>query len=233
MTAAATAERPRTERPPRKTKTTTDDATERRKALEVDDQTAFAIETLKGDIRDRLLEYIKGLDTPWSKMTENQQKRCIENVGVFSGSFVLDAVTLIATREFDHIEVKLGDMKISAKGIEMKLTTPGSLEDLETLYRRNNQLLCLVPVAPNEFMGERKPAEPDVIGDLKLPKTDKQVQREADAKEAGADKATGELPPPPTEQPPTAQPEQGASAPPAPATIGDQAPTHSESAGQG
>lgn len=131
-----------------------------------------AAESLKGDIRDEFLTEIKQLKKPWEKLTEYEQERLIHRCRDIAGNLVRNAVEIAAARGFEHIPVSIGKFTVDAeKGIQSTFAMARSDENLLAMGRRIGSVVLLVPLDLHDFMGERKPAEPEVVGDLALPKT--------------------------------------------------------------
>lgn len=139
--------------------------------IEITAQTAIAAESLKGDVRDAILQMVKGLAKPWAKMTEWEQESAIRQCADIAGKLVHETVRITASRGFDHIPVSLGTFTVDAeKGIQSKFAMARTPDNLVAMGERLGSIVLLIPMDVHEFMGEKKPAEADVVGDLAMPK---------------------------------------------------------------
>lgn len=140
--------------------------------IEITAQTLIKSETLKGDVTKALLDHIQAQPKPWAKMTEYEQERCIHGCRDIAGKLVHEAVRLTASRGFEHIPVSIGKFSVDAeKGIQSSFAMSRSDENLLAMGRRLGSVVLLIPMDLHDFMGERRPTEPDVVGDLSIPKT--------------------------------------------------------------
>lgn len=146
--------------------------------------------TLTGDVRDEILREFKLIAKPWQKMNESEQERLIHRATDVAASIVDRAVDIVASRGCEHFLVKLGDVTFSReKGIVSKIGMAFSKEGIAALANRSGDIIVLVARDAHEFAGMRAEAQPEVVGDLAMPK--EQI-----------DPATGEItsrPPAPSE----------------------------------
>jgi hypothetical protein len=150
---------------------TTEAKADAAETVEITAQTMMAAESLKGDIRDALLTEIKQLKKPWEQMAEYEQERVIHRCRDIAGKLVHETVRITAARGFINMPVQLGKFTVEAeKGISCSFNMARSPENLLALGERIGSIVLIVPVDVHDFMGERKPAEADVVGDLRMPK---------------------------------------------------------------
>jgi hypothetical protein len=156
------------------------------------------VKTLRGDIRDFVLTEFKGVDKPWQKMTEREQERLIHRARDIADAVIRGTIDTIANRGFEHYYAQLGKMAVD-KGIEAKITMPYTDEAMAGLASRRGQTIIIIARDQHEFEGESRKAEPEVLGDLGLPKPDgdgAQTEAAAPDPETGperVDPETGEV----------------------------------------
>lgn len=81
----------------------------------------LAARTLRGDLRDKILEFVRRQKQPWSLLNEEQQTGVVNEVTRIAGALVDGAVAIVATRDFPAIVAKVRDCKAGEKGIEAKV----------------------------------------------------------------------------------------------------------------
>lgn len=129
-----------------------------------------AAETLTGDIRDAVLAEFKHIDKSWAKMTEDEQQRLINRAGDIADRLVIDAVDIIAGQGLPSLPIKVG--KIVIEGSECKGSFECYADDEALLRIRHLQgsRAMFVLASPDAYRGEQTSPQPEVVGDLALPK---------------------------------------------------------------
>lgn len=130
----------------------------------------LAVDTLRGDIRDQILAEFKHLPDAWQKMTEDQQARCIHRADRIAEDVVTGAVAAIAPRGFSNIVASI-EQFTRKDGLKVVLQASATVDVITKLAEHGMNSVVLVLAEPAKFMGERKPAETDNVGDLAIPKT--------------------------------------------------------------
>lgn len=138
------------------------------KAPETQEQ--FDSETLRGDVRDAVLSEFKLMPKPWQQMNEEEQGRIITRAIDIADKVVTGAVDLVAARGLAAMPISVG--KFTVDGSEIKGTYTAFADDEALLRIRHlaERRAMFVMADPAEYQGERKPAEPEVVGDLAMPK---------------------------------------------------------------
>lgn len=156
------------------------------------EQVALAAETLTGDIRDQLLPLICGMETPWSKLSERDQKWRIESITKAAERAVRGAVRIVANQGFPHIAMRTGKWNVN-DGLKLEVTGAASVENITRLAEHGPGECILVLVEVGEYFGERASvrAEPDQRAmDLDEDPVE-EARREAEV-DAAEDEAEGE-----------------------------------------
>lgn len=138
--------------------------------------------TLLGDVRDALLAEFKAIDKPWSKMTEDEQGRLILRADDIAGDLVHGAVGCVAHHGFSHVGASL-EQFTRKDGLKITLKSAATVDHITKLAEHGMNSVVLVFAEPAKFMGERKPAEPDNVGDLAIPKMGQGAPSDPDALE--------------------------------------------------
>src|SRR5579872_698598 len=125
--------------------------------------------TLSGDIRDEILREFKTTPDVWQKLDEEQQRRLIERARSIAYRLVDTAVDIVVSRGTEAYRVKIGKFGVDEKGVVKCEFTLGYDEDaLLWVARHRNDVVALVGKDVHDFLGEQKPAKPEVIGSLRM-----------------------------------------------------------------
>lgn len=122
------------------------------------------LDTLRGDIRDAMLNRIRHMKTSWALCTEAEQAEIANGLELAAKNLVRGVVRQLTAHEFPHAVVTLGEVKIGgSKGIEAKLTCQNIELNRNVLGDHVGQMVQVVMIDSEKFMGERSPAdvEPD------------------------------------------------------------------------
>lgn len=118
------------------------------------------LDTLRGDIRDAMLSRIKHMKTSWPLLTEAEQAEIVNGLELAAGHLVRAVVRELTAHEFPHAVVSLGEVKIGGtKGIEAKITCQNIEVNRNTLGDHVGQMVQIVMIDSDKFMGEREPAD--------------------------------------------------------------------------
>jgi hypothetical protein len=133
------------------------------------DTLILASETLRGDVRDEVLREFKGLQKPWAQMNESEQERLIHRAQDIAYRLVKASVEIVAHGGVAHLTSRVEQFTVKPDGIKITLTVGATTENMITLAK-NCGPCVLALVDPSKYTGERKKAEPEVVGDLAMPK---------------------------------------------------------------
>lgn len=127
-------------------------------------------ETLRGDVRDEILREFKHMPKPWQQMTEDEQQRLIDRASDIADALVRKAVDLVAGRGLPSLPIEVG--KITIDGAACKGTFECFTDDESLLRIRHLQgsRAVFVLATIDAFKGEQTKPEPEVVGDLAMPK---------------------------------------------------------------
>lgn len=128
--------------------------------MEATNTVEMQAETLSGDIRDQFLDVLRGLDEPWTKLSEHQQKRAISNIEKLSRDVVRGSVDIVAQTGFVHMLVTTGEWTVK-DGIKLKVNASGSVEDITKLAEHGGGSAILVFADAAAYFGERAEAKAD------------------------------------------------------------------------
>lgn len=118
------------------------------------------LETLRGDIRDAMLNRIRHMKTSWSLCTEAEQAEIVNGLELAAKNLVRGVVRELTAHEFPHAVVTLGEVKIGGtKGIEAKITCPNIEVNRNTLGDHVGELVQIVMIDSDKFLGERDSAD--------------------------------------------------------------------------
>lgn len=128
--------------------------------MEATNTVEMQAETLSGDIRDQFLDVLRGLDEPWIKLSEHQQKRAISNIEKLSRDVVRGSVDIVAQTGFVHMLVTTGEWTVK-DGIKLKVNASGSVEDITKLAEHGGGSAILVFADAAAYFGARAEAKAD------------------------------------------------------------------------
>ena len=122
--------------------------------LEIDDPVVeLAADTLRGDVRDSLLDWIKANPKPWSQMGEADQRALAGAANRYAGTLVREVCKLVAANERPCIVATLTEYK-EKDGVEAKLKLPSRGEVVAQLHEACGREVLIVTSGAEEYMGE-------------------------------------------------------------------------------
>lgn len=128
--------------------------------METTEHLDLQVETLSGDIRDSLLTHLRDMKSGWAMMGERDQRAKIGVLERAAEDLVRKVVNLVSGTQYPEIEATVGPVKLD-KGVEIKLATVDTVENITALAKHGKARAVLVLVDPKIFYGEREPAEVD------------------------------------------------------------------------
>lgn len=152
--------------------------------IEIGDEIDLAADTLRGDIRDVMLDRVKNLRKPWPQMSEYEQAEIIAGFDRVAKKLVRDAVRIVAAENQVEVSATLEQVAIK-DGIKATLTLSRHAQGRHELADAVGQEILIVVLDSERHDGERAEAkaDPDQPG---LPIDDKPV---FDTTANGADQA--------------------------------------------
>ena len=140
-------------------------------ADDLSEQTWDKINTLKGDVRDNILEWFKEKKPTWNDQNERQQVMTIGEIEGMAGELVRNVAKLVATRGFDYMSITLSKYTVDREKalVSTTFSLPRTMDNIRFMDECLDTTVQMVPMTVAEFLGMRAAAKPDVIGDLRLP----------------------------------------------------------------
>lgn len=120
----------------------------------------LAADTLRGDVRDSLLNWFKAQPKSWPFMAEREQRDLANAADRFAETLVKQACQIIASGERPCVVAKLVEYK-EKDGIEAKLKFDGKAETVVALHEACGREVLLVTSGAEEYLGEAGEAEID------------------------------------------------------------------------
>lgn len=121
---------------------------------------AMAADTLRGDVRDALLAWVKQTPKPWSQMTEVEQRDLAGRADSFSRAILRQACQFIAANERPVIVANLVEYK-EKEGVEAKLKLASTGANVAALHEACGREVLIVTSGYDEVSGEAGEAEID------------------------------------------------------------------------
>lgn len=122
-------------------------------------------ETLRGDVRNSILDFIKAMPKSWAYMSEAERRDVANSLDRYSFTLVKEACTIIASKERPCVTATLVEYKEKGKGVEAKLKLSSTAEVVESLHGACSQDVLLVTSGFDVFNKEGEKAEALVPGD--------------------------------------------------------------------
>jgi hypothetical protein len=154
-----------------------------------DEETELNTESLRGDIRDRILTEFKHIPNVWPKMAESEQERLISRAQDIASELVRKAVDLVAERGLPALPIEVGKITIDGGACKGMFECYADDENLLRIRHLQGSRAMFVLASPDAFNGEKKPQETDNVGDLAMPKGDEPRADEANLEQVGQGKA--------------------------------------------
>jgi len=124
---------------------------------QADETVTLGIETLRGDIRDRILDNIARQMPCWTKLSEQEQKKFIGRADTIAYDTVREAAQIIAHQGFAHLIVSTGKWTVK-DGIKLEVGASSSVDDITKLAEHGAGSAVLVLAEPSVFFGQRADA---------------------------------------------------------------------------
>jgi hypothetical protein len=125
-----------------------------------DEETELNTETLRGDIRDRILTEFKHIPNVWPKMAESEQERLISRAQDIAGELVRKAVDLIAERGLPALPIEVGKITIDGGACKGTFECYADDENLLRIRHLQGKRAMFVLASPDAFNGEQARQKP-------------------------------------------------------------------------
>ncbi len=141
------------------------DVLHRRLAVELDqffpDDTAeqYAAETLKGDLRDAMLERVKHLKKPWAQMTQSEQSDCVYGLESAAASILRNIIEIIAMDRREVIKASVKGATVKEDGIEVKLIMTRDEEGRHDMLDAVGAMAFMTVASVAPYWGQRQGAD--------------------------------------------------------------------------
>jgi len=116
---------------------------------------------LMGEVRDALLMQVRSMETPWSKLSEDEQADRIAAITATAESTVRRAAHAIAKSGFDHVPVIIKDFTVKGGAIKGKFEALVSEPNVIRLSDHQETAAVIVLVDHERYMGAETEAKPD------------------------------------------------------------------------
>lgn len=129
------------------------DTTIEEPANDFDPLIELAADTLRGDVRDSLLDWFKAQPKSWPFMAEREQRDLADAADRYAATLVKSACKIIAAGERPCIVATLVEYK-EKDGVEAKLKLPSKGEVVSALHEACGREVLIVTSGAEEFLGE-------------------------------------------------------------------------------
>lgn len=129
----------------------------------------FDDKTLRGDIRDMILDEFKHIDGPWAKANEDEQQRRINRAGDIADQLVRQAIDLIAARGLPSLPIEVGKIEVDGAALKGKFECYADDDNLLRMRHLQGHRAMFVLASPDRYLGEKEPQIPDNVGSLAMP----------------------------------------------------------------
>ncbi len=132
---------------------------------------AIAADTMKGDMRDLVLDRIKNLKKPWQQMPEHEQKNLVWDIERAVEAAITQAVEIIAADKRPVIKATLEKCTVK-DGIDATLKLSKHDPQRHSLIDATGATVMIAFANANAFMGKREDAKTDADQPTIFDKTD-------------------------------------------------------------
>ena len=126
----------------------------------IDPLIELTADTLRGDIRDSVLNWFKAQPKAWPFLSEREQKDLADAVDAFSYGLIKKAAKIIAAGERPTIVARLVEYR-EKDGVEAKLKLASTGEVVAQLHEAVGQDVLVVATGAADFSGQRGDADID------------------------------------------------------------------------
>lgn len=120
-----------------------------------------ASEHLMGEIRDALLMQVRSMETPWSKLSEDEQADRIKIVSRTAEWAVRQMAHTIAKQGFEYVPAILKDFTVKAGAVKGKFEALVSERNVIRLADHQDKAAIIVLVDADQYLGAATEAKPD------------------------------------------------------------------------
>ncbi len=128
--------------------------------IEISDEIDLQADTLRGDIRDVMLDRIKNMRKPWAQMSNYEQSETIAGFDRVAKKLVRDAVRLVAAENQVEVTATLEQVAIK-DGIKATLTLSRHAQGRHELADAVGQEILIVVLDSDRHDSERREAKAD------------------------------------------------------------------------
>jgi hypothetical protein len=154
-----------------------------------DETIELATDTLRGDIRDKILSEFKTIPKSWQTSSEDEQSRLIHRAQDVANTLVRAAIDIVAAKGLPSLPITVGKMTIEKSECKGTFECYADDESLLRIRHLQGARAMFVLASPDAFNGEKKPQETSNVGDLAMPKGDEPRADEALLDQVGQGKA--------------------------------------------
>jgi hypothetical protein len=127
------------------------------------DESDFETGSLRGDIRDTMLDVIKSRPKPWSQMSELEQRDLVRALDAVTTGIVKKAVFVMAEQDDLSVHATLKGYSADGGTFKLKLVASGDMDTAKQLYSLDGHEVVLISADSKRFQGARK--EPQIDPD--------------------------------------------------------------------
>lgn len=114
------------------------------------------INTIRGDLRDLMLGALSQMNRLWKDMPEAEQLGLAQVMDAHAQAIVTRIAIMTATAGRPAVLVNLDSLAIGEKA---KGTFSVSKDQAAALVQFTDQIVAVMPIGPNQFMGQRAPVQ--------------------------------------------------------------------------
>lgn len=115
----------------------------------------LAADTLRGDVRDRLLDVVRNMPKPWQQLTESGQRSLAVTIEGIADDLIDRACQIMAAGGRSTIVGALETYQQKGREVVAKLKFMGTWEVIEELHHACGDTVQLVALNADDFKGQR------------------------------------------------------------------------------
>ena len=198
------------------------------------DPHSIAARTMRGDLRDAMMNQIIGMPDHYHKLPEKKQREIANQLDTYARDMTEKLIKLVRAEGVDTVSATIEDFKVKGGTVEIKLKGSVSDQVLLTLLHARKEQVILTPASSRPYEGQSttpedfvQPDQPGLPATEPTPKTQIEEPPEDPAPETSPAEAVAAEPEQPAEP---VEPESQAKAEPAPSAAPGDAEAESQEA---
>ena len=199
------------------------------------DPHSIAARTMRGDLRDAMMNQIIGMPDHYHKLPEKKQREIANQLDTYARDMTEKLIKLVRAEGVDTVSATIEDFKVKGGTVEIKLKGSVSDQVLLTLLHARKEQVILTPASSRPYEGQSttpedfvQPDQPGLPATEPAPEPKTQIEEPPEDPTPESETAPAEAAAEPEQPAETVEPESQAKAEAAPAAAPSGAETESQ-----